>query len=88
MKKTLIRISLLAILLAGCSKLHQVKSYEYYSKHLDEARIVSAGCKDIDQSDENIRKDCSNAAEALSARLFKNGTTTMPKYGANGLSGS
>ena len=87
MKKIIMTASLIMVLLLGCSKPHEVKTYKYYMEHVDEASAVAKACKTTDKTDLNIQQDCSNAVQALSAQMFLNGTKTMPVYGSHGLSG-
>ena len=87
MNKILISASFIMVLISGCSKPHEVKTYEYYTEHIDEASTVAKACKAADKTDPNIEQDCSNAVKALTAQMFKNGVKTMPVYGTHNISG-
>lgn len=62
--KTLLGALALVVLLVGCGDDTEVKSMEYYEKHLDEAEKVFKQC-DFDKLNENSNayKNCKNAKE-------------------------
>lgn len=49
--------------LFGCQ--NQVKTIEYYSNHLDEAKARVAKCEKEGRLNENQERDCSNAYNAV-----------------------
>ncbi|MCT7910709.1 EexN family lipoprotein [Arcobacter lacus] len=63
--KTLFFIGAIS-LLTGCQEEKiEIKTVEYYSQHLEEAKARVSECKKLEKANENQQLDCSNAQEAV-----------------------
>ena len=85
MKTKLLLITLFGILLSACSHDVEVKSIDYYKSHIDEAQAKAKACKNLDQTNANIKLDCDNAVAGITAKMFDNGIKKSPAYGTHNM---